>query len=288
MRQQKAMTLRVFPRRTNATPDDPQAYVGEPNFPQQLGNVIEVNISVTFTWDLPRSEELAALWSKVAPVKIDGPAAGTRGENFTPGLYLKTGYVITSRGCPNRCWFCGVPKREGSTVRELPIQEGWNVLDDNLLACSAFHIRSVFEMLKQQKIKKKIRPQFTGGLEAAKLKPWHVDLLKELRPKQIFFAFDIPEDLHALEEAARLFKAAEYGTRNNLRCYVLVGYPGDIFQDTEYSLRTVMCMGFCPMAMLYRDNTGITTLEWRRFQQLWARPAFIYSHSSHNWTEIKK
>ena len=51
MRQQKAITLRVFPRRTNATPDDPLAYVGEPNFPQQLGNVIEVNISVTFTWD---------------------------------------------------------------------------------------------------------------------------------------------------------------------------------------------------------------------------------------------
>jgi hypothetical protein len=104
-----------------------------------------------------------------------------------------------------------------------------------------------------------------------------VELLKELRPKQIFFAFDTADDLPALEEAARLFRAAEYGTRNNLRCYVLIGYPGDSFREAERRLRTVMLLGFCPMAMLYRDMSGTTKLEWRRFQRLWARPAVIYS-----------
>jgi hypothetical protein len=128
--------------------------------------------------------------------------------------------------------------------------------------------------------------QFTGGLEAARLKPWHVELLKELRPKQIFFAFDTPYDLSALEEAARLFKAAEYGTRNNMRCYVLIGYPGDSIQHAEHRLKTVIRMGFCPMAMLYRNDTGVTTLEWRRFQRIWARPALIYP--SPNRTETKQ
>ena len=76
-----------------------------------------------------------------------------------PGLYLKHGYTITSRGCHNNCWFCSVPKREGA-LRELPINDGWNILDDNLLACSENHIRAVFEMLKRQKHK----PEFTGGI----------------------------------------------------------------------------------------------------------------------------
>jgi hypothetical protein len=238
-------------------------------------DITEVYISVTFTWDLPEAEKLAEAWNCVAPVKIGGPAVGTQGEVFTPGLFLKFGYLLSSRGCPNRCWFCGVPAREGNTVRELPIREGWNLLDDNLLACSEKHIRAVFSMLNRQK---RGIAQFTGGLEAARLKHWHVELLKELRPKQIFFAFDTPDDLAPLEEAVKLFQAAEYGSRSILRCYVLVGYPGDTFQRAERRLETVVRLGLCPMAMLFRDVSGsVPDREWRQFQRRWARPAMIYS-----------
>lgn len=268
--------LRVFPRRTKATPDDEYAVIGEPGLfiPE---DITEIHVSVTFTWDLPEAERLADAWSRFGPVKIGGPATGARGEDFTPGRYLKSGYVITSRGCPNRCWFCSVPKREGN-VRELPIAEGWNVQDDNLLACSEAHIRAVFAMLKRQKH----RVEFTGGMEAKRLKPWHVDLFKELRPKQIFFAYDTPDDLPPLEEAARLFREAEYGTRNILRCYVLIGYPGDTFAAATKRLETVKDLDFCPMAMLYRDQKGNTTAEWRRFQHSWARPACIYAKEWRN------
>jgi hypothetical protein len=285
MASQQIHIARVFPRRTNATPDDEYAFVGAPDFSRLPNDIEEVHISVSFSWDLVTAEKLACLWCKVAPVRIGGPATGMRGEQFTPGLYLMSGYVITSRGCPtkNHCWFCEVPKREGNQIRELQINEGWNVLDNNLLACSENHIRSVFEMLNNYKKKNQgsqcPRVQFTGGLEAARLKPWHVVLLKELRPEQMFFAFDTPDDLPALEEAARLFKAAEYGTRRNLRCYVLIGYPGDTFQDAERRLKTVMGMEFCPMAMLYRSQSGGISKdpEWQKFQRLWARPAIIYS-----------
>jgi hypothetical protein len=276
---------RIFPRRTHATPDDAYAFVGEPDYLSVPKDILEVHISVTFTWDLSEAQRLAELWSRVAPIKIGGPATGERGENFHPGQYLKQGCVITSRGCPNRCWFCGVPEREGSVVRELPVRDGWNVMDDNLLACSEQHIRSVFRMLEQQKANG-YQPQFTGGLEAKRLRPWHVELLKRLRPKQMFFAFDTPDDLLALEEATRLFKAVEYGTRNNLRCYVLVGFPGDTFLYAEQRLLTAMRLGFGPMAMLYRNQHNTTTLEWRRFQRLWARPAVIYS--PRNLQELRK
>lgn len=274
------MIARVFPRRTKATPQDDYAFTGAPGLfiPE---DITEVHISVTFTSDLPEAERLAKAWERIAPVKIGGPATGQRGEAFTPGMYLKPGYVITSRGCPNRCWFCSVPIREGQQVRELPITEGYNVLDDNLLACSKQHILDVFAMLKRAKAKGN-KIEFTGGLEAKRLRPWHVDLLKDLRPKQIFFAYDTPQDFAYLYEATKLFEASGYGSRDVLRAYVLIGFQGDTIEAAERRLRSVMDLGVCPMAMLYRDGKNEPSREWKRFQRQWARPAAIYATNRRN------
>ena len=260
---------RVFPTHNRATPTDALAFTSSPGlFPP---HVDEVHISVTFTWDQWRADVLAREWEGVAPVQIGGPGVGMRGEDFTPGMYLKPGYVITSRGCPNRCWFCSVWKREGN-VRELPIRNGWNVLDDNLLACSESHIRAVFGMLKQQPQ----RAEFTGGFEAARLQDWHIDLLADLKPKQVFFAYDTPDDLEPLQAIAPKLKDAGFTAASHcIRCYVLIGYPKDSFQAAEERLRTVIMLGFFPMAMLYRNIQGKVDPQWRRFQREWARPHIL-------------
>jgi radical SAM superfamily enzyme YgiQ (UPF0313 family) len=270
------MLARVFPRRTKATPDDAYAFVGYP--PAKLPEgITEIAISVTFSYDLEEAERLYEAWSKIAPVSIGGPATGQRGEEFVPGKFLRQGYVITSRGCHGSCWFCSIPAREGS-VRELPVRPGRNVLDDNLLACSESHIRKVFEMLEDQK-KLGHRTFFTGGLEAALIREWHIKLLKKLRPKEIFFGCDDDGKYHHLCEAVRLFKEADYFSHNTLRAYVLIGYPGDTFDSAERRLRRVKDLGVCPMAMLYRDMSGTIIQpdkDWKRLQRLWARPALIY------------
>lgn len=259
---------RVFPRRTSATPTDSLAFVGDMPalFPPQAD---AVHISVAWTWDLPEAERLEKQWRSVAPVSIGGPATGMRGEDFTPGMYVREGYTITSRGCPNRCWFCSVWRREG-TLRELPVRDGWNVLDDNLLACSDAHIREVFTMLARQDR----APEFTGGLEAARLKPWHIEAMKALHPKQLFFAYDGPEDQEPLHEAGKMLLAGGF-TRSShaLRAYVLIGYPKDTFEAAESRLRECMDAGFLPMAMLYRDTKGERDHQWMKFQKTWARPA---------------
>lgn len=258
---------RVFPRRTRATPTDALAYVG---IPDMFAEADAVHVSVAFTWDLPEAERLAREWRHVAPVTIGGPGAGMRGEGFEPGRYLRDGYVITSRGCPNRCWFCSVPGREGD-IRELPIRDGWNVLDDNLLACSDAHVRGVFAMLSRQHG----RAEFTGGLEAARLKPWHVEALRELNPRQIFFAYDGPEDRDALYEAGKKLQEAGMKYKHPLRAYVLIGYPRDTLTEAEARLRDCQAAGFMPMAMLYRDKAGMRDEAWRKFQRVWARPAIM-------------
>jgi hypothetical protein len=263
---------RVFPRRTRATPDDAYAFVGEP--PMFLPpNVDAVHISVTWTWDLPTAEWLAKSWRDVAPVTIGGPATGMKGGDFEPGMYVKHGYTITSRGCPNKCWFCSVWKRDGN-VRELPIRDGWNILDDNVLACSESHFRGVVAMLKRQPQ----RAEFTGGLEAKLLKPWHVELLADLKPKQMFFAYDTPDDYGPLAEASKLLLNAGFTeSSKSLRCYVLIGWPKDTMSEAESRLHQVLALGMWPMAMLWRDGKGKADQDWRKLQKAWARPASVWA-----------
>jgi len=234
----------------------------------------EIHISVAFTYDIPKAEKLVKEWSRVASVRLGGPAYGLSGGDFIPGMYLKPGYVITSRGCPKRCWFCSVWRREKG-IKELPIVNGWNVLDDNLLACSERHIRAVFAMLQKQNQ----RAGFTGGLEARLLQDWHVDLLCLLKPKPVmFFAYDTPDDYEPLVVAARkIFDAGFTKASHAVRCYVLIGYPKDSFGQAESRLRQVLALGITPMAMLYRDQQGEVSDEWRAFQRQWARPAIIHS-----------
>lgn len=261
--------LRVFPRRTAATSDDDMARIGFPDlFPPECD---EVHVSVTFTYDLIKAERMAEAWRHIAPTKIGGPAMNDPGGDFVPGCYLKPGYVITSRGCPNRCWFCMAARREGN-IRELPITKGWNVLDNNLLACSIDHVRAVFCMLLRQER----RAEFTGGLEAARLTPQIAAMLALLRPRRIYFAYDTPLDAAPLADASNLLWSAGFKpSSHTISAYVLIGYPKDTFASAADRLKFVAALGIMPFAMLYRDEVGNVDQKWRRFQREWCRPTIV-------------
>jgi|SRR5215831_51245 len=275
--------IRVFPRRTKATPADELAYTTGPDL--FTDPVDEVHISVCFTCDLLRAEQLAHEWQGLARrVLIGGPALKMRSEEFVPGKYIKPGYVITSRGCPRTCWFCDVWKRENDhphdAPRELPICAGWNILDDNLLACSRPHVEKVFAMLRTQKR----RVEFTGGLEARALEDYQVGLLADLRPRpNCFFAYDPGDPFATLQDAARRLLAAGFTARSHrLRCYVLIGYPNDTFTEAERRLASMRAIGFTPFAMLWRPSVPSQDkwtpgYEWRGLQKRWARPAIIHA-----------
>jgi len=261
--------IRIFPRRTNATPIDDNVIINR--MPGLFDQADRINISVAFTWDIPIAEKLYNNWKYVAPSEINGPAFNQSGGEFEPGLYLKNGYTITSRGCPNKCWFCSVWKREPE-LKELKIKSGYNIADDNLLACSDQHIKAVFEMLKTQKE----QAIFSGGIEARLLRAWHVDLFTSIRLKELFCAYDTPADYEPLVIAGKMFKEANVTYENRkARCYVLIGYPGDSFQKAQERIKQTVTAGFMPFAMLYRNDTGKYDIEWKRFQREWSNPYII-------------
>jgi hypothetical protein len=260
--------IRVFPRRTNGTPDDDMAFVGE--LPLFRPEADEVHVSCTFTWDLPEARRLARSWGRSYRVKIGGPAfrpafGETPGE-FVPGRYLRHGYVITSRGCPKSCWFCLVSKREGD-LRTLPIRDGYDVVDNNLLACPRPHIEAVFDMLSRQKE----RARFSGGFDACYVEPWLVKALKEIRTDAAFLAYDRPGVEKVLAAAIDLLRPCFWKRR--LGVYVLCGYPGDTIEAAKERCQWVAGHGALPFPMFYRDENwkGRVPSRWQALVRKHAR-----------------
>lgn len=88
-------------------------------------------------------------------------------------------------------------------------------------------------MLKSQPAVK-----LSGGLEPRRLRSWHVDLMAEAHVKEAFFAYDTPDDLPPLEEAAKILKGSPWYRPDKCLCYCLIGYPGDTLKAAEERLLT--------------------------------------------------
>lgn len=261
--------IRVFPRRTSMTPADDLVFFDEPplfDLPD-----LPVYVSVTFTWDLPRAWQLYEAWRRrMNKVALGGPAMNTPSGGFAPGLFLKEGVTITSRGCCRRCRLCLVPDREGD-IRECErFAAGSIVQDNNLLACTRRHVERVFDMLMRQRR----GATFAGGLDARLLARRHIDWFKHkaFRLKEAWFACDSPAALVELDRVADLM--ADFPLRKK-RCYVLAGYESD---DTpaaaERRCAAILTKGFCPFLMLYQPAQGRQyDPTWKAVQRKWTRPA---------------
>ena len=137
------------------------------------------------------------------------------------------------------------------------------------------------QVLQRKQIKE--RAIFSGGLEPALLQPWQADLLKRVNPKTMYTAYDTKDDYEPLRQMASIMWEAGFSPNGHqVKCYCLCGYDGDSFEDAEKRMQQVMDLGFLPFAMLYRDESGQTNHEWRKFQREWAN-SFIVGKRFSEW-----
>lgn len=264
---------RIFPTRTSMSPQDLNAYFGPPEL--FMPHYDEIHISVTFTWDLEKSEWLKKQWEQIAPVKIGGPAIDGEPRNgFKAGQYLKQGVTITSRGCPNCCPWCFV----NQDLIELDCFPAGNIIqDNNLLACSKPHLDRVFQMLSKQK-----QIDFRGGLEPSRITDEIIERLRGLSIYQLWLSYDHPNAEKPLKKVIEKLK--KHFRRNQIRCYVLIGYYDDSLSKAESRLRKVLEFGALPFAMRYRtpqtnwkNSFLFNERSWNLLAREWTRPAIMKS-----------
>ena len=245
------------------------AFVGDPPLEAWRPEADEVHVSVTFSWDLKRAEELAQAWQQYYPIiRVAGPAWSIQwAGDFSPGLYVKQGVTFTSRGCNNRCPWCLVPDREGK-FRTIPITPGHIIQDNNLLMAPKAHIEQVFAMLKTQRR----AAVFAGGLDATLLTDWVAGELRGLRIEQLFLACDTAGAIKPLRKAlAKL----SFLPRDKLRCYVLIGYGHETVDQARERLEEVWEAGAMPFAQLYQSPSPYMNYSptWKTLARTWSRPA---------------
>ena len=239
-------------------PTDEHCYFDAPDLLTPMYD--EVHVSVTFTWDIEKARLLAKLWESHSrtPVKLGGVAInGESCSPFVPGVYLKHGIMITSRGCSNNCSFCMVNKK---LIEFEEFATGNIVQDNNILACSDKHWSKVMVALKTQR-----DIEFKGGMESRRITTKIVDDLRSLKIKSLWLACDSDSDLKPLKKAVDLLKAGGF-KRYKIFCYVLIG-------KEEQRLREVYDIGCMPFAQLYKPPQGyLYTQQMRQYHRTWCRP----------------
>lgn len=170
-----------------------------------------------------------------------------------PDLTQDTAFGFLTRGCPNNCPFCGVCAKEGrQSLKVANLSEWWNgqknivLMDPNLLAC-----REHMDLLRQL-AESQSWVDINQGLDARLLTQKNIEAIKQIKIKEIHFAWDLMKNSERIIAGLNLWK--KYGKKNKHgswgTVYVLVNFDTTM-EENLYRIYTLRDMGFDPYVMIY-------------------------------------
>lgn len=190
----------------------------------------------------------------------------------------KTAYGFLTRGCPNRCKWCVVPKKEGNVrpymdVEEIAVDRRSNLylMDNNILACD-YGLEQIEKIIKlNQKRKTKIRVDFNQGLDARLVTDEIARMLSRLKwIKRIRFGCDTPKQIEECERACAMIDKYGYKGEYFFYCILL-----DDFDESFNRVNHWKKKGdgrFLPHCQPYRNIESRVQIipQWQKDMASWA------------------
>lgn len=244
----------------------------------------EVYISCIFK----KNKEKAVEMAKHYPVPVDIGGSGVDLSKRLPHDYemIMPDYSLytmdydlgfTSRGCPRKCYFCIVPKKEGkfSVVQHPkefhdPNHKNVVLLDNNIL-----WDKDWFLEITDWIIANNLKVDFNQGLDIRLMDNDIAHRLKELKPIKIWhFAFDSINYQDDVIRGIEILRNAGVNLRSKTNWYVYLDNDRD-FDDAVYRCRLLKEYGTLPYIMINQDAERTQRMtDLKR----WCRPQIFFKN----------
>lgn len=187
-----------------------------------------------------------------------------------------TAYGFLTRGCPRGCDFCHVKVKEGlCSCKVADLSEFWNgqknivLCDPNILACKDW------KSLLQQLVDSKAWIDINQGLDIRLITEEKAELIKQMKIKELHFAWDRYEDKDIIVPKFKMFKEITQIDIRKLIVFVLCNFDTTIEQDLEriYTLRD---LGYWAYVMLY-DKEHIPKNSKLRKMARWVNMRSVFA-----------
>ena len=187
-----------------------------------------------------------------------------------------TAYGFLTRGCPRGCDFCHVKVKEGlCSCKVADLSEFWNgqknivLCDPNILACKEW------KSLLQQLVDSKAWIDINQGLDIRLMTKEKAELIKQMKIKELHFAWDRYEDKDIIVPKFKMFKEITQIDIRKLIVFVLCNFDTTIDQDLEriYTLRD---LGYWAYVMLY-DKEHIPKNSKLRKMARWVNMRSVFA-----------
>lgn len=195
-----------------------------------------------------------------------------------PSIDNKTGYGFLTRGCPNKCKWCVVPRKEGNIrpymdVNDVAVDGRTNLvlMDNNVLACD-YGLEQI-----QKIIDRGYRVDFNQALDARLVTDDIAKLLAKVRWIDVIrFGCDTPRQIEECEEAMSMIDSY----RKNPAQYMMYTMIGNDFDEALNRLshwKTFKRVRIVAQPFRDVDNPHQIVPQWQKDMARWAMRREIYT-----------
>lgn len=192
-----------------------------------------------------------------------------------PQIDRHTAYGFLTRGCPNKCKWCIVPKKEGGIAPYMDIEEVAGnrkhvILMDNNVLASEYGLQQIEKIISMG-----LRVDFNQGLDARLVTDDIARLLARVKwIKRIRFGCDTPGQIAEVERAAKLID--KYGFKGEYFLYcILIDFKESFYRVNYWKS---ISRRFVPHCQPFRDlnNPRQIIPQWQKDMAHWADRKELY------------